>query len=203
MNTCYYLLYYLAFIGAKSDSRAEIVVGGTITFIPWKFRVGEDNGINLIEGNNRLNIETLISMTFIKPYPPVNITYELRLNVPLLFILPNPSRTDTGVEANLFYVGVDLQVHEEHNIGEEEGANLHHDEEHHDPEAGGHYNDERWAWMKTEIQRTSTEQQRQGVEITRLRNDVLRGNRINEENNQILWNMMQHLHLQGSPYGPQ
>ena len=57
--------------------------------------------------------------------------------------------------------------------------------------------------MQTEVQRISTEQQRQGVEITGLRNDVLRGNRINEENNQMLRNMMQHLHLQGPPYGPQ
>jgi len=36
-----------------------------------------------------------------------------------------------------------------------------------------------------------------------LRNDVQRGNHINEENNQKLRNMMQHLHLQGPPYGPQ
>ena len=57
-------------------------------------------------------------------------------------------------------------------------------------------------WMQTEVEWISTEQQRQGVEITGLRNDVLRGNRINEENNQMLRNMMQHLHLQGPPYGP-
>jgi len=203
VNTCYYLLDYLASIGAKSDNRAEIVVGCIITFIARKFGVGEDNEINPIEGNNRLNIETLISMNFIKPHPPANITYELKLNVPLLFILPNPSRTDTRVEANLLYVGVDPQVHEEHNLGEEEGANLHQHEEHHGHEAGEHYNDERWAWMQTEVQRISTEQQRQGVEITGLRNDVLRGNHINEENNQMLRNMMQHLHIQGPPYGPQ
>jgi len=55
VNTCYYLLDYLASIGAKSDSRAEMV-GGIITFIARKFGVGEDNRINLIEGNNRLNI---------------------------------------------------------------------------------------------------------------------------------------------------
>ena len=83
------------------------MVGGIITFIARKFGVGEDNRINPIEGNDRLNIETLISMNFIKPHPPANITYELKLNIPLLFILPNPSRTDTGVEANLLYVGVD------------------------------------------------------------------------------------------------
>ena len=145
VNTCYYLLDYLASIGAKPNNRAEIVVGGIIPFIGRKFGVGEDNGINPIEGNNRLTIETLISMNFIKPHPPANITYELRLNIPLLFILPNPSRTNTGVEANLLYVGVDLQVHKEHNLSEEEGANLHQDEEHHDYEAGGHSNDERWA----------------------------------------------------------
>jgi len=119
------------------------------------------------------------------------------------FILPNPSRTNTEVEENLFYVGDDPQVHEEHALAEEEGANLHQDEEHHDYEAEGHYNEDRWAWMQTEVQRISTEQQRQGVEITGLRNDVLRGNRINEENNQILHHMLQHLHLQGPPYGPQ
>ena len=83
----------------------------------------------------------------------------------------------------MLYVGVDLQVHKEHNLGEEEGANLHLDEEHHDYEAGGHSNYERWAWMQNEIERISTEQQRQGVEITGLQNDVLRGNRMNEENN--------------------
>jgi len=74
---------------------------------------------------------------------------------------------------------------------------------HHEDEASGSYNDERWAWMQTEVQRINTEQQRQGVEMAGLRNDVQRGNRINEENNQMLRNMMQHLHLQGPPYGPQ
>ena len=172
VNTCYYLHDYLASIGAKSNNRAEIMVGGIITFIARKFGVGEDNRMNPIEGNNRLTIETLISMNFIKPHLPANITYELMLNIPLLFILPNPSRTNTGVEANLLYVGVDLQVHKEHILGEEEGANLHQDEEHHDDEASRHYNDERWAWMQMEVQRISTEQQRQGVEISGLRNDV-------------------------------
>ena len=62
VNTCYYLLDYLASIGAKSNNRVEIVVGGIITFIVRKFGVGEDNGMNPIEGNNRLTIETLISM---------------------------------------------------------------------------------------------------------------------------------------------
>jgi len=132
------------------------------------------------------------------------MTYELQLHVPLcLIILPNLSRTNTEVEENLMYVGDDPQVHEEHNMSEEEGANLHHDEEHHDHEVGGHFDNERWAWMQSEVQRISTEQQRQGVEITGLMNDVPRGNRINEEINQMLRNMMQHLHLQGPPYGPQ
>ena len=36
-----------------------------------------------------------------------------------------------------------------------------------------------------------------------LRNDVQRGDQMNEENNQMLRNMMQQLHLQGSPYEPQ
>jgi len=201
VNTCYYLLDYLAFLSSKPEGKGEIVVGGIITYIARKFGVGEDQGLNRIEGNNRLNIETLIAMNFIKPHPPDNMSYELQLNVPLyLIILPNPSRINTEVEENLLYVGDDPQVHEEH---EEKGANWHQDEEHHDYEAEGHYNDERWAWMQTEVQRISTEQQRQGVEITGLQNNVLRGNRINEENNQMLQNMMQHLHLQGPPYGPQ
>ena len=54
-----------------------------------------------------------------------------------------------------------------------------------------------------EVQRISTEQQIQGVEMAELRNNVQRDNRINEENNQMLRNMMQHLHLQGPPYGPE
>ena len=84
-----------------------------------------------------------------------------------LIILPNPSRTNTEVEENLLYVGDDPQVHEEH----------------HDYDAGEHYNEDnnRWAWMQTEVQRISTEQQRQGVEIFGLRNNVQRGNRVNDE----------------------
>jgi len=76
---------------------------------------------------------------------------------------------------------------------------LHHDEEHHHYNADEHYHEEnnRWAWMQTEVQRISTEQQRQGVEISGLRNDVRRGNQVNDENNQILRMMMQHFNLQG------
>ena len=87
VNTCYYLLDYLVFVAKKKpDEKSEIVVGGIIAFI---------------EGNNRLDIDTLISMK------PDNMTYELKLNVPIcLFILPNPPRTDTGVEENLLYFGV-------------------------------------------------------------------------------------------------
>ena len=89
-------------------------------------------------------------------------------------------------------LGTNPQVHDDADEGgeeEEEGALLHHEHE-----AGGHYNDERWAWMQTEVQRISTEQQRQGVEISGLRNNVQRGNRMTEENNRMLRNMMQHLH---------
>jgi len=110
-------------------------------------------------------------MNFIKPHLPANITYELKLNVPLLFILPNPSRTDTGVEENLLYVGVDPQVQEEHNADEdEEDAHLHDDEVHH--EAGTQNDNDRWTWIQTDVQRISTEQQRQSVEIYGLQNDV-------------------------------
>ena len=50
----YYLLDYLASIGAKPNNRIEIVVGDIITFITRKFGVGEDNRMNPIEGNNSL-----------------------------------------------------------------------------------------------------------------------------------------------------
>jgi len=119
------------------------VVGGIITYIARQFGAGEDQEINRTEGNNRLNIETLIAMNFIKPHLPANITFELQLNVPLcLIILPNPSRTNTEVEENFLYVGDAPQVHEEHNVVEVEGANLHHDEEHHHYDVGEHYHEE-------------------------------------------------------------
>jgi hypothetical protein len=210
VNTCFYLLDYLADVGNRPVGKGEIVVGGIITYIARQFGVGEDEGINPIEGNNRLNIETLISMNFIKHHPAMQ--YSLKLNVPILLLFPNPSRTNTEVEANLLYVDDD-QVHEEKNLDEgdgahlhhdaEEGVHLHHDEEHHDQEAGGLNNNERWAWMQTEVERISTEQQRQDVEISVLRNDVIRGNRMTEENNEMVRRMMQHFHLQGPPYGTQ
>jgi len=82
---------------------------------------------------------------------------------------------------------------------------LHHHEENHEYNVGENYNDNnnRWAWMQTEVECISTEQQRQGVDISGLRNDVQRGNRVNDENNQMLRMMMQHFNLQGPLYGPQ
>ena len=60
---------------------------------------------------------------------------------------------------------------------------------HHDHEASGQYDNDRWTWMQNEIQRISTEQQRQDVEI--------------KQNNQMLLRMMQHFNLQGPLYEPQ
>jgi len=136
-------------------------------------------------------------MFFIRTHVPShNFQYEWRVNrANCLIILPNPDITNPEVVENLLYVGTNPQVHSDGDYGgdeEEVGANLHHEQE-----AGGSYNDERWALMQTEVQRISSEQQSQGVEMAGLRNDVQRGNRINEENNQMLRNMMQHLHLQG------
>jgi len=68
----------------------------------------------------------------------------------------------------LLYVGTSPYLQEDHGDDsdeEEEGAHLHHEQE-----VGGHYDDERWAWMQNEVQRINTEQQRQGVEISGLTN---------------------------------
>jgi hypothetical protein len=200
VNICFYLLDYLSYVGNRSDGKREIVVGGITTYTARQFGVGEDEGIKPIEGNNRLNIDTFIAMNFIKHQPPMQ--YSLKLNVSILILLPNPSRTSIEVEANLLYVDDD-QVHEEQNLNEGEGANLHHEGEHHDQDTGELNDNERWAWMQTEIERISTEQQRQGVELSGLRNDVQKGNRMTQENNEMLRRMMQHLQLQGPPYGLQ
>ena len=191
VNTCYYLLEHLSSIGNKrADKKGEIVVGGIITYIARRFGMGENKGINMIEGTNKLDIDTLIAMHMIKPQPG-RITFELKLSTPhILFVHPNPPRTDPEVAENLLYFGVNQQVQEDHGID-------------HEHEANEQFDAERWECMQATIQRISTEQQRQGVEISGLWHDVLRGNRINDENNQMLWNMMQHLHLQGPPYGPQ
>jgi len=69
VNTCYYLLDYLVSIAKKkSDGKSEIVVSGIIAFIARKMGVGEESGINKIEGNIRLNLDTLTSMFFLKLY---------------------------------------------------------------------------------------------------------------------------------------
>jgi len=204
VNICYYLLDYLVSVAnQKPYDKSDIVVGGIITFIAMKIRVSEENEINKIEGNIRLNLDTLTSMFFLKPYGLSHkYQYEWKVNrANCLIILPNPDITNLEVVENLLYVGTNPQVHDDGDDGgdeEEVGAHLHHEQE-----AGGHFNDERWAWMQTEVQRISTKQQKQGVEMVGLQNDVQRGNRMTEENNQMLRNMMQHLHLQGQPYGPQ
>ena len=200
VNICYYLLDYLvSIVKKKSDDKGDIMIGGIITFIARKFGVNVSEEINRIEENNYLNLDTVTSMFFLKPYG-LSHKYQHEWNVNnanCLIILPNPDITIPEVVENLPYVGTNPQVDDD---GDEEEKDAH---LHHEQEAGGNYDDERWAWKQTEVQRISTEQQRQGVEIVGLQNDVQRGNRINEENNQMLRNMMQHLNLQGSSYGPQ
>ncbi len=74
---------------------------------------------------------------------------------------------------NFLYVGNNPHVHNDLDDGGDEekvDENLYHEQE-----AGVNYNDERWAWIQTEIQRINTEQQRQGVEMVGLKNDVQRG----------------------------
>jgi len=93
---------------------------------------------------------------------------------------------------NLLYVGTNPQVQNDGDDGgneDEGGAHLHDDPVHHDHEAGGQYDNDRWIWMQNAIQRISTEKQKQGVEI--------------KQNNQMLLRMMQHFNLQGLPYEPQ
>jgi len=191
VNICYYLFDYLVSIAKKkSDDKGDIVVSGIITFIARKFGVNVSEWINRIDGNNYLNLDTLTSMLFLKPYGlSQKCQYVWKVNrANCLIILPNPDITNPKVVENFLYVGTNPQVQDDGDDGgdeEEEGAHLHHEQE-----AGGHYDDERWTWIQTEIQRISTEQQRQGVEIYGLRNDVQRGNRMTEENNQMLRNMM-------------
>jgi hypothetical protein len=191
--------YFVSIARRKPNDKGDIVVGGIITFITRKFGVNVNQGIKRIEGNYYLDLHTLTTMSFLRTHDPThNYQYEWRIiRAICLIILPNPDITNPEVVENLLYVGINPQVQDDGDDEEKVGA------QHHEQEAGGNYNDEWWAWMKTKVQRISTEQQRQGVEMVGLRNDVQRGNRINEENNQMLRKLMQHLHHQGPPYGPQ
>ena len=150
VKTCYYLLDYLVSIANKKpDDKSDIVVCSIITFIARKIQVGEENGINKIEGNNSLDLDTLTTMSFIRTHGPTqNYQYEWKINrAHCSIILPNPIITSLEVVENLLYVGTNPQVHDDSDDGgdeEEEGAHLHHEQE-----VGGHYDDERWAWMQT------------------------------------------------------
>jgi len=151
-----YLIILFQSLTKKEDDKSDIVVGGIITIIAKKFGVGEESGINKIEGNIRLNLETIASMFFLKRYGySHNFQYKWKVNGDnCLIIQPNPNITNPEVMENLLYVGPNPQVQDDGDDGgdeEEEGAHLHHEQE-----AGGHYDDERWAWIQTEIQRIST-----------------------------------------------
>jgi len=111
----------------------------------------------MIEENIYLNLDTLTSTFFIEPHGYThNFQFEWKVNnANCLIILPNPNITNLEVVENLLYVDTNPQVY---NDGDEEEvcAHLHHEEE-----AGGNYNDERWVLMQTEVQRISTNNQRE------------------------------------------
>ena len=82
VNICYYLIDYLVLIARKKlDDKSDIVVGGIITFITRKFGVNMSKGINRIEGNYYLDLDTLTTMSFIRTHVlSHNFQYEWRVN---------------------------------------------------------------------------------------------------------------------------
>jgi len=82
------------------------------------------------------------------------------------------------VEENFLYFGVDQQVQDDHGIGREDVEHMQDEPVHHEQEVGAQYGDDRWTWVQNEIQRMRTEQQKQGAELSGLRGDVERGNRM-------------------------
>jgi len=147
VNICYYFLDYLVSIAKKKpDDKGDIVVGGIIIFIARKFGVSVSKWINRIEGNYYLDLDTLTTMFFLRTHVPSHkYQYEWKVNnANCLIILPNPDITDPEVVENLLYVGTNPQVHDDGG-DEEDGAHLHHEQE-----AGGNYDDERWTWIQTE-----------------------------------------------------
>jgi len=66
---------------------------------------------------------------------------------------------------------------------------------HHEQDAGVQYGDDRWTWVQNEIQRMSTDQQRQGTKLSGLRGDVQRGNHMHEHHNRMLLKMMHHFNV--------
>ena len=153
VNICYYLLDYLVSLAKKKpDDKGDIVVGGIITFTARKFGANVNKGINRIEGNYYLDLDALTTMFLLRIQGlSHNYQYEWRVNRDnCLIILPNLDITNPEVVENLLYVGTNPQVHNDGDDGgdeEEVGAHLHHEEV-----VGGSYNDERWAWMQTEVQ---------------------------------------------------
>ncbi len=158
VNICYYLLDYLVSLSKKKpDIKGDIVVGGIITFITRKFGLGKESEVTIIEENIYLNLDTLTFLFFLKPHGYThNFQFEWKVNnANCLIILPNPDITNLEVVENLLYVCTNPQVHNDGDDGgdeEEVGANLHHEQE-----AGVNYNDERWTWMQTKLQRLCTE----------------------------------------------
>jgi len=142
VNTCYYLVDYLVYVARKKpNEKSEIVVGGIITFIARKMGVGEERGITRIEGKNRLDIDTLTTMFFIRPYGPChNYQYEWKINRAYgLIILPNPE-----VVENLIYVGTNPQIQDDGGNEEEEGAHLHDESVYHAEDVDEQFGDDRW-----------------------------------------------------------
>jgi len=99
------------------------VVGGIITFVARKFWVNVNKGINRIEGNYYLDLDTFTTTSFLRIQGlSHSYQYEWRFNRDnCLIILPNPDITNPEVVENLLYVGINPQVH---NDGDEECNNL-------------------------------------------------------------------------------
>jgi len=112
------------FVVVKIDqkNKSEIVVGEIITFIAEKFGVTLNLGINKIEGNNRIDIDTLQLMFMIKAVGEKSAqTYQLTANKNQnLIVLPNPARTDTSLEQNFLYAVAEPQVPQEHEVEDEQ-----------------------------------------------------------------------------------
>jgi hypothetical protein len=196
VNTGYYMLDHLASLTTKRSG--EIIVGGIITFIAEKLGVGEDLGTNRIEGNPLLNIEKLALMNFFVDLK--NGTYQWKIDGATTgLFLPNPARTNTWEAENLLYDDLQVPEVQVNDGGDEEEAQ--HEQEEPVLHAGPQFEYDRWAWVQAEFQKVHTKQNQMHNEMIGMRADIQHGNRVAEESQRLVTQMMQRFGLNRPPPG--
>jgi len=190
VNTGWYLLNHLAFVGGQAKG-TKMAVGGVIEFIKRKItgQVEVDEDDRYIDGNYFVDIDYLKNIHMIKEKEGYPDNFQLMIGNEPSIVLPDSSRTDTTKWDNWLYNDVVLQVPQQHHAQGEHEVHHPQDEAQHEDMVHDDHDDQQ---PPGGMQDDGDWRVRMESKMDKFDSELLR-------QSQMMFAMMQHFNIQAPP----